>query len=100
MVAFGLLHIGYGDFVTRVVPWWPTGIPGRSLWADLIGALLVVAGSALLLNFRTVTVATTLAAALLASFVLLGIPLAASDACSAAVGRWRARSSPFAAARC
>jgi uncharacterized membrane protein len=80
MVAFGLLHIGYGDFVTRVVPWWPAGIPGRPLWADLIGALLVVAGGALLFNFRTVTVATTLAAALMASFVLLGIPLAASDA--------------------
>ena len=29
MVAFGLLHIGYGDFVTRVVPWWPAGITGR-----------------------------------------------------------------------
>lgn len=52
MVAFGLLHIGYGDFVTRVVPWWPAGIPGRPLWADLIGALLVVAGGALIGAFR------------------------------------------------
>lgn len=79
MVAFGLLHIGYGNFVTRVVPWWPAGLPGRSLWADLIGVLLVVAGGALLLNFRTVTVATVLAAALFVSFALLAVPLVAAD---------------------
>jgi uncharacterized membrane protein len=79
MVAFGLLHIGYGDFVTRVVPWWPAALPGRPLWADLIGALLVAAGGALLLNVRTIAVSTLLAAALLVSFVLLGVPLAAAD---------------------
>jgi uncharacterized membrane protein len=79
MVAFGLLHIGYGDFVTRVVPWWPAGLAGRPIWADLIGVLLVVAGGALLLNLRTVTVSSLLAAALLASFVLLGVPLVAAD---------------------
>jgi uncharacterized membrane protein len=86
MVAFGLLHIGYGDFVTRVVPWWPAGLPGRPLWADFIGVLLVVAGGALLLNVRIVTVSTSLAAALALSFVLLGLPLVAAD--SVLGGSW------------
>jgi uncharacterized membrane protein len=80
ILAFGLLHIGYGDFVTRVVPWWPVGIPGRPLWAYVIGALLTAAGVALVLNWRTATVSTLLAAGLMLSFVCFGIPLVASDA--------------------
>ena len=44
MLGFGALHLGYGDFVTRVVPWWPAALPGRPLWAYALGVLLVVAG--------------------------------------------------------
>jgi uncharacterized membrane protein len=79
MVAFGLLHVGYANFVTRVVPWWPAWIPGRPLWAEIVGALLVAAGIAILLNRWTATVSTLLAYGLMVSFVLLGIPLVASD---------------------
>src|SRR5690349_1108103 len=79
IVAFGLLHIGYADFVTRIAPWWPAWIPGRPLWAYIIGALLIGAGGAILLNMRTATVATLLAAGLLLSFLLLGVPLMAGD---------------------
>jgi uncharacterized membrane protein len=79
IMAFGLLHVGYGDFVTRVVPWWPAWIPGRSIWAYIIGTLLIAAGAALLMDRRTVAVSTLLAWGLLLSFVLLGVPLAAGD---------------------
>jgi uncharacterized membrane protein len=79
ILAFGILHLAYGDFVTRVVPWWPAAIPGRSLWAYVIGALLVAAGAALVLNRRTVEVSTLLASGLMLSFLLLGIPLVAAD---------------------
>jgi uncharacterized membrane protein len=80
MLAFGLFHIGYGDFVTRVVPWWPAWIPGRSMWAYAVGVLLIGAGTALLRNWRTVTVSMLFASGLLLSFVLLGLPLVAKDA--------------------
>jgi len=80
MLAFGLLHIVYGDFVTRVVPWWPAAIPGRSIWAYLAGVLLIAAGTAVLINRSTALVATGLAVGLGLSFLLLGVPLAASDA--------------------
>ncbi len=79
ILAFGMFHLAYGDFVTRVVPWWPAAIPGRSLWAYVIGALLMAAGAALVLNRRTVEVSMMLAAGLMVSFVLLGIPLVVAD---------------------
>jgi len=86
ILAFGMLHVGYGDFVTRVVPWWPAAIPGRSLWANVVGIALIAAGAALVANRRVVTVSTLLALGLLLSFLCLGVPLAAAD--SLLGGRW------------
>jgi uncharacterized membrane protein len=86
MLGFGALHLGYGDFVTRVVPWWPAAIPGRPLFAYALGVLLVVAGGALLADRRTGAVATLLGTGFLISFVLFGVPLAADD--SILGGRW------------
>jgi uncharacterized membrane protein len=86
MLGFGALHLGYGDFVTRVVPWWPAAIPGRTLWAYALGVLLVLAGGALLVDRRTVTVAALLGTGFLISFLLLGVPFAADD--SPLGGRW------------
>ncbi len=79
MVAFGLQHLIYGDFVTRVVPSWPAWLPGRTSSAYLIGAALVAAGGAILLQFRTRGAALLLAVLLMLSFVFLGLPLAVGD---------------------
>ena len=86
MVAFGIQHFIYGDFVTRVLPSWPAWIPGHALWAYLIGAVLVAAGGAILLQFRSRGAALLLAALLLLSFVFLGLPLAVAD--MAWGGKW------------
>lgn len=79
IVAFGMQHVIHRDFVTRVVPWWPEWIPGRPLWALIVGALLLGTGMAILTGARTRIVATLLGWAILLSFVLLGLPLAAAD---------------------
>jgi len=79
IVAFGVQHVIHRDFVTRVVPWWPEWMPGRPLWAGIVGALLIGAGLAILTGARTRAVATLLGWAILLSFVLLGLPLAAAD---------------------
>jgi uncharacterized membrane protein len=79
IVAFGLLHVGYGDFVTRVVPWWPAVIPGRTAWAYAIGALLIAAGTAVAIDRGTTIAAALLGSGLLLSFVCLGVPMAAAD---------------------
>ncbi len=78
-IAFGLLHLAYGEFVTRVIPWWPAWMPARALWVYGVGVILVAAGVALIANRHTVLVANLLGVALLLSFLALGLPMAAAD---------------------
>jgi uncharacterized membrane protein len=79
VIAFGILHLAHGDFVTRVVPWWPAWLPPQALWAYGVGVILIAAGTALMMNRQTVLVANLLGSALLLSFVALGLPMAAAD---------------------
>jgi uncharacterized membrane protein len=79
IVAFGVQHVVHGDFVTRVVPWWPEWIPAHPVWASVVGAGLIGAGLALLARKRTVEVATLLGSIILLSFFFLALPLAAAD---------------------
>jgi uncharacterized membrane protein len=53
-VAFGILHVIYRDFVTRVVPGWPAWIPARLLWVYLTGATLIAGGAAILFGIELV----------------------------------------------
>jgi uncharacterized membrane protein len=80
IVAFGVQHLVHGAFVTRVVPWWPAWMPAHPLWAGAVGLALIGAGAAILANRRTAAVASVLGAALLLSFLCLGLPMAAADA--------------------
>jgi uncharacterized membrane protein len=76
LVAFGLQHLIYGDFVTRVVLSWPAWAPGRAFWAYVVGAGLIAAGLALLSSKMTRSMALLLGALLLLSFVGLSLPVA------------------------
>ena len=78
LVAFGILQIVYGDFVTRVVPSWPVWLPTRSLWAYLTGAILIAGGAAILLGIIGRSAAVVLAALISLSFVFLHLPRAAA----------------------
>jgi uncharacterized membrane protein len=80
IAAFGVIQIAAGDFVTRAVPHWPAWMPARIVCVWIVGLLLVEAGSALLLNIRPRLVAAILGVALAMSFVLLALPIAATDA--------------------
>src|SRR5687768_4014730 len=48
LIAFGILQFIYGDFVSGRAPAFPPSIPGRLVWAYISGALLIVAGAAIL----------------------------------------------------
>ena len=48
MVAFGIQHFIYGKFVTRIAPELPAWIPWHPFLAYVAGAVLVVAGIAIL----------------------------------------------------
>jgi uncharacterized membrane protein YphA (DoxX/SURF4 family) len=80
LVAFGILHLVYGDFVTRVVPSWPAWLPARSLWAYLTGALLIAGGATILLGIKGRLAAMILGALISLSFVILHVPRAAAGA--------------------
>ena len=76
MVAFGVLHLVYMDFVTRVVPWWPGWLGGRAAWAGVVGLVLIIFGAEIGLGRRVQRSATTLGFLILLSFLFLGLPAA------------------------
>jgi uncharacterized membrane protein len=75
MVAFGLQHLVYLDFVTRVFPKLPAWIPGHTFLASLFGTLLLAAGIAIMIERVARLAALLLGAVILASFALLYMPL-------------------------
>lgn len=79
LIAFGLYHLVYGNFVTRVVISWPAWIPGRALWPYLVGVLLIVVGLAILANRQARPSALLFGGLMLLSFVFLSLPVALTD---------------------
>jgi uncharacterized membrane protein len=74
LVAFGIQHLVYGEFVTRAVPKLPAQIPWHPLWAYLTGIGLIVAGVAILLGKAARIAATLLGGIILLSFLFLYLP--------------------------
>jgi uncharacterized membrane protein len=57
MIAFGIQHFIYRDFVTRVVPQLPTWMPAHSILACIFGAFLIVVGIAIIIGKEARTLA-------------------------------------------
>jgi uncharacterized membrane protein len=74
IIAFGIQHLVYGAFVTRVVPKLPAWIPGQTALAYLVGAILIVAGLAIAFRVRLRAAATVLAGLLIVSIATLYLP--------------------------
>jgi uncharacterized membrane protein len=70
MLALGATHLVYLDFVTRVIPPWPVWVPGRPVWACLVGAVLLTAGALITLG-RSGTRAAALAVGTIIVLALL-----------------------------
>src|SRR5215470_1128526 len=75
MVAFGVQHFVYLDFVTRVFPKLPAWIPAHSIFACVFGAILLASGAAITVGKAARPVALLLVAIILSSFALLYLPL-------------------------
>jgi uncharacterized membrane protein len=78
-VAFGLLHLIHGDFVTRVVPDWPEAIQPVAAWARLLGVILAAGGVVIVTGPRRPMAAAIIGSLLFVSFLLSSLPLAATD---------------------
>ena len=50
--AFGIQQFIYGDFVPGRAPAWPASLPGRLVWAYVSGAVLIVAGAAIIFKWK------------------------------------------------
>jgi uncharacterized membrane protein len=74
IIAFGVQHLVYADFVTRLAPKLPAAIPGHVLLACAFGIYLIGSGFALLSKKTARPTALLLAASLFASLAFLYAP--------------------------
>jgi uncharacterized membrane protein YphA (DoxX/SURF4 family) len=73
LIAFGIDHFFYADFVATLVPTW---IPGPFFWTYFAGIALIGSGAALILGVKTRQVALLLGIMLFLWVVMLHIPRA------------------------
>ena len=73
LIAFGIDHFYYPEFVATLVPTW---IPGPFFWTYFGGIALIGAGAALILGFRSRQVALLLGIMLFLWVMLLHLPRA------------------------
>lgn len=79
MIAFGVEHAIFGDFITGRAPAWPAAVPGQLAWAYLSGAILVAAGVAILAG-KTPRAAAILSGTLILVWALLRhLPIIAAN---------------------
>ena len=75
LIGIGIQHFIFADFISVIVPAWPSWIPGRPFWAYAVGAALFAAGIAILFNIKGRTVAVVTGAAFLFMVVIGHIPV-------------------------
>lgn len=78
MAAFGIQQLLTGGFV-RLVPPLPAWVPSPSVWASLIGIVLIAAGVAIGTGIRARGAAAVLGVLLLLMILFLHLPLALSN---------------------
>ena len=79
LIAFGIQHFLWGDFVAGRAPAWPASIPGRLVWAAVSGAVLILCGAAIVAGKKLRAAGVTVAAMIFLWAVLRHLPLAAAD---------------------
>src|SRR5450432_1063708 len=76
MIAFGIDHFLYGEFVASLVPAW---IPDHIFWTYFAGSALVGSGVAIIAKIQLKIVASLLGTMILLWFIFLHIPRAIAD---------------------
>lgn len=80
IAGFGLAHIAFADFATRLLSPMPDWIPGRSIWALATGGVLLAAGALMAVGKAGGRgAAFTVAALMLLSVLFLRLPLALAE---------------------
>jgi uncharacterized membrane protein len=76
LLFLGVLHVIFGENLTRMMPAWPDGLAGRPLWAHGAGVLLVIGAGMMLVRGRERGAAVATAALLLLPVMGLHVPRA------------------------
>src|SRR5262249_43194653 len=76
MVAFGIDHFLYPDFVATLVPDW---IPGHVFWTYFAGVALIGAGLAIIFRVKLALVSLLLGIMIFIWFIILHIPRGIAD---------------------
>jgi uncharacterized membrane protein YphA (DoxX/SURF4 family) len=74
VIVFGIQHLVYANFVTRIMPAWPLWIPAHEMWPYAVGIALIAAGGLILADRAARAAALLLGAVVLFSAVLLALP--------------------------
>jgi uncharacterized membrane protein len=74
MVGLGTLHLIFADFVTRMIPAWPAWVPGRSIWARLVGIVLIAVGVLIAVDRKARVAASLLGTIIVLSLLLFSVP--------------------------
>ncbi len=74
LVGFGIQHLIYREFVTRLVPKIPAWIPWHPFWACLVGVVLIAMGAAIVWGKQARGMGLLLSAIGLMSVLLLYVP--------------------------
>lgn len=76
LLFLGLLHVVFGERLTRMLPVWPEGLPGRPWWAHGAGVLLASVSALVLARRRSRWAPLALVVVLLLPVLSLQLPRA------------------------
>jgi uncharacterized membrane protein len=86
LLGLGVEHIVFQEFVTGRAPAWPDGVPGKLLWVNGAGVLVILAGAAVVVRRRGSEAMLGLALMVFVWALLRHLPIVAADALLA--GSW------------
>jgi uncharacterized membrane protein len=87
LIGIGIQHFIFRQFIPVMLPLWPAGLPGRAVFACLLGALMVLAGVAILFDIKGRTVAAWTGVGILLLLVFDTVPSVLMQA-PQSIGTW------------
>ena len=75
LIGIGIQHFLFSDFIAVILPYWPSWIPGRPLFAYAAGASLIASGAAIIFGIKARTVSAVTGGVILVLVAIEHIPV-------------------------
>jgi uncharacterized membrane protein len=86
LIGLGVEHFVFHEFVIGRAPPWPDGVPGKLVWVDITGVLVILAGLSIVMRRRERQTVLALALVVLVWALVRHVPIVAGDVLLA--GSW------------